>query len=192
VQGDHSWFSEGLTVYSTTVLPYRGGLVSLDQYAVEINRNAQAYYSNKARNRSQAQIEKLGMDDEEARRVPYDRGNLYYADLDAQVSAKSHGKRGLYDMLAPLFQERKNDKTFDQTAWEEALRHELGPKAVKQFHDVVIEGTATVVPASNAFGSCLERHAKVWKSADGKAIAEGYQWQAVAGATSTSKPSCSF
>lgn len=183
VKGDHSWFSEGLTVYSSTVLPYRGGLMTLDQYVAEINRNAKEYYSNKARNWSQAQVEKLGMDDEEARRVPYDRGNMYYADLDAQILAKSHGKRGLYDMLAPLFRARKNGKTFDQAAWEAALRHELGPIAVKQFHAVVIEGTTTIVPASNAFGPRLERYAKVWKDDDGKTIAEGYEWRPIAGAT---------
>lgn len=179
VKGDHSWFSEGLTVYSSTVLPYRGGLTTLDEYVAEINRNAKEYYSNKARNWSQARIEKLGMDDEEARRVPYDRGLLYYADLDAQIRAKSHGKRGLYDMLAPLFRARQKGKSFDQTTWEAALRRELGPKAVKQFHEVVIEGTTTIVPASNAFGPSLERHAKVWKSADGKTTAEGYEWQPV-------------
>lgn len=182
VKGDHSWFSEGLTVYSSTVLPYRGGLTTLDEYAAEINRNAQAYYLNKARNWSQERIEKLGMDDEEARRVPYVRGNLYYADLDAQIRAKSHGKRGLYDMLGPLFQAREKGKTFDQAAWEKALRHELGPKAVKQFHDVVIEGATTIVPASDAFGPCLERLPKIWKSSDGKTTAEGYEWQPVAGA----------
>jgi predicted metalloprotease with PDZ domain len=125
------------------------------------------------------------MDDEQARRVPYDRGNLYYADLDAQIRAKSHGKRGLYDMLAPLFEARENGKIFDQAAWEAALRHELGPRAVKQFHDVVIEGTTTIVPMSNAFGPCLERHAKVWTSADGSTTADGYEWEAVAGAVST-------
>lgn len=188
VKGEHSWFSEGLTVYSSTVLPYRGGLSTLDEYVAEINRNAREYYSNKARNWSQARIEKLGMDDEQARRVPYDRGNLYYADLDAQIRAKSHGKRGLYDMLSPLFEAKKNGKTFDQAAWEAALRHELGPKAVKQFHDVVIEGTTTIVPVSNAYGPCLERHAKVWTSADGATTANGYEWQPVAGAASTANP----
>ncbi len=88
-------------------------------------------------------------------------------------------------MLAPLFEERKNGKTFDQATWEAALRHELWSKAVTQFRDVVIEGTTTIVPVSNAYGPCLERHAKVWTSADGKTTADGYEWQAVAGAAST-------
>jgi hypothetical protein len=186
VEGEHSWFSEGLTVYSSTVLPYRGGLATLEEYTAEINRNAQEYYSNKARNWSQERIEKLGMDDEQARRVPYDRGNFYFADLDAQIRVKSHGKRGLYDMLSPIFQARQKGKTFDQAAWEAALQHELGPGAVKQFHDVVIEGTTIVVPASNAFGPCLERRPKEWLSADGKTTVPGYEWAPVAGATSKS------
>jgi hypothetical protein len=186
VKGEHSWFSEGLTVYSTTVLPYRGGLTTLEEYAAEINRNAHEYYANKARDWSQDKIEKIGMDDEQTRRVPYDRGNFYFADLDDQIRVKSHGRRSLYDMLSPIFEARQKGKTFDQAAWEKALRHELGPNAVKQFHDVVIEGTTIVVPASDAFGPCLERRPKEWLSSDGKTTVPGYEWAPVTGATSKS------
>src|SRR5687767_14137732 len=51
-QGVVSWFSEGLNVYYTRLLPLRGGFVSIEEYGRDINSAFQSYFNNVARNLS--------------------------------------------------------------------------------------------------------------------------------------------
>jgi M61 glycyl aminopeptidase len=178
IEGEHSWFAEGLTQYSSTVLPFRAGLSSLDDFAQDVNRITREYYESPARDWSQERIEQIGMSREDVRRTPYDRGELYFANLDAQIRRKSRGQRNLYTLLYPLFVSRQKGATFDQAAWERALENELGPGAVKEFRGIVLEGAETMTPDLDAFGPCLRPHRLTWDNKNGHPV-QGYSWQMV-------------
>lgn len=175
--GDASWFMEGLTTYLAAVLPCQNGLADGASCAAAINDYARQYYGSIARNWSLEQITAT-VGREDVRRVPYGRGLLYFARLNAQLLAHSGGKRTLLTALAPLFEERRNGKVLDQARWEAMLRRELGDAAVVEFRASVIDGSATIVPPSDAFGPCLARTA-IEIPRDGGQVA-GYAWQPVA------------
>ena len=98
--GVTSWFSEGLTSYYTTVLQLRGGFTTVEQYDQAINQLTRSYYTNPARNWSAARIVEVGFSDNDIRHLPYERGELYFADLDSKIRAASNGRRNL-DIVMP-------------------------------------------------------------------------------------------
>jgi hypothetical protein len=176
--GVSSWFSEGLTTYYEYLLPMRGGFITLDDYGREINRLAESYYTNKARNWSAEAITKVGFTDEEIRHLPYRRSALYFADLDARIRAASGSKRNLESLLFPMFLAREAGETFDQARWIAMVTDELGPQEKTRFERLILEGADTIEPDSNAFGPCFRREAARF-TRDGQDIA-GFRWVRVA------------
>lgn len=173
-QGVTSWFSEGLNTYYTRLLPMRGGFTSVEEYGREINQAFERYYTSPARNLSADSIVRVGFNDEEIRHIPYIRGSLYFADLDAKIRAHSGGTRDLHRVLFEIFERREAGERFDHDVWIETVVREAGPSAREDFEDIIIRGTKTLVPASDAFGPCFERHPTTL-SVDGQEIA-GYEW----------------
>ena len=171
---EKSWFSEGLTVFFSTILPCQTGLVSDTECAAAINQSADAYYSSEARNWSQQRIDAAPFSKEEVRTVPYGRGMLYFADLNARIRAKSHGHRNLLIALRPLFTARRDGHPLNMAIFETMVRRELGNSAVASFRRAVIDGSETIVPASDAFGPNLHRVLVPYPV--GAANREGYHW----------------
>jgi hypothetical protein len=170
--GGGVWFSEGLTTYFSAVLPCEAGLAPLAFCAAGVNEFAAYYYDSEARNWS---LEKINatVGREDVRRVPYGRGMLYFAQLNEQLLKKSNGARNLQTALAPLFIARQQGKPIDQLAWEAMLQRELGDAAVREFRQSVLEGTTTIVPPPDAFGTCLKR---VVFNGDKQC---GYRWRVI-------------
>lgn len=108
--------------------------------------------------------------------MPYGRGMMYFANLDAQIRAVSNGRRTLLTALRPLFEERRAGQPLTMQRWEGWLARERGPEAVASFRDTVLEGSM-IVPAPNAFGNQLRVHPT--RSASGDRIYDGYEWQAI-------------
>lgn len=154
-QGVSSWFSEGLTTYLTAVVPKRGGFASVADFADEVKEIAEGYYGQPARTWSAERIAKAGFGDEGIRHVPYNRGALYFADLDARIRAKSRGKRRLEDALQPLFVAREQGQRFDHAAWKAFVVRELGPGADQEFEARILDGEL-FRPHPNAFGPCFD------------------------------------
>lgn len=177
-QGVSSWFSEGLNTYLTAVVPKRGGFTSIADYAEEIAEISQGYYGVAARTWSAERIAKAGFGDEKIRHVPYNRGALYFADLDARIRAKSGGARRLEDALHPLFLAREAGQRFDHAAWRAFVVRELGEGADKEFEDRILKGVL-FVPHANAFGPCFTLAPKIYASGD--ETLEGYAFVRKAG-----------
>lgn len=170
-QGVSSWFSEGLNTYLTAVVPKRGGFTSIADYTDEVNEIAEGYYGVAARTWSAEKIAKAGFGDEHIRHVPYNRGALYFADIDARIRAKSGGKRRLEDALQPLFKAREAGQRFDHAAWKAFVIREIGLGADKEFEERILEGVL-FKPDSNAFGPCFSLTSKTYTQA-GETL-EGY------------------
>ena len=170
--GGVTWFNEGMNVFYTRLLLMRAGLVSVDDYGRDINATAKAYYGNPYRNASADSLDKLGFSAgvgaNSAQNVPYSRGSLFFADIDAKIRAKSNGTRKLDDVMLPLFIKGRTGATITPDMVISAFVKEVGPSARKEFEAVVIRGE-TLEPQANAFGPCFERR----PTADG---ATGYTW----------------
>jgi hypothetical protein len=178
-QGVTSWFSEGLTSWYTTQLQLRGGFDTVDEYGAAINEIAREYYANPARNWSAARIVEVGFSDNDIRHLPYRRGELYFADLDARIRARSNGARTLDSVMQEVFARRAQGGTFDHAVWRQIVTGELGPEAAAEFDALILDGTATIVPASDAFGPCFARQPTRW-TVEGRTV-EGYRWERVPG-----------
>lgn len=179
-EGITAWFAEGLTVYYTAKVPMKAGLSSIEDFLREINGEAKSYYTNPGRNMPAEKIVKIGFGDERIRHVPYARGFLYFADLDAKIREASGGKRKLDDVIRDLFARRRAGEKIDQEKWQETVTKEIGPSARAEFEAVILRGE-TIVPESGAFGPGFERK-KVEYEADGR-IVEGYEWVRVPSVT---------
>lgn len=181
LSGAGSWFVEGLTTYLSATLPCQEDLADAAFCASGVNDYGVQYYRNAGRNWSLERIEGVGITDESIRRVPYSRGMLYFGLLNAQLLAKSQGRRNVLDVLAPMFVARSQGSRLDEAAWEAMLLRELGQPAVDEFRASVIEGSKTIVPPSDAFGPCLAR-VKVGMTVTGTATkVDGYEWHPVPG-----------
>jgi predicted metalloprotease with PDZ domain len=178
--GVTSWFSEGLTSYYTLALPLRGGYVSLAEYQDGINRLAERYYTSPALNMTMHEIAEVGFGNEDIRSTPYQRGALYFADLDARIRRKSEGTRTLDDLVRGIFRQRHEDPkyVFDQAAWIYALIADLGAQAADDFKSHVLGGE-TLHAAPEAFGPCFEREPATYTSGD--TPVSGYRWVRKAG-----------
>lgn len=141
-----------------------------------LNDWAVKYYTNPARNWTEEKIRAAGFGNEQVRLAPYERGCFYFAVLDAQIRAKSHGRRRLEDALYPLFVARKNGSPITQAVWESMLRREVGKQAVSEFRAVILDATQTVVPSPDTFGKCFSRQTVEKDGPDGAKV-QVYQWR---------------
>lgn len=155
--GVGSWFSEGLNVYYTRLLPMRGGFTSVEQYGREINAAFQEYFYSRSRNLSADSIVRIGFADEGVRHMPYVRGSLYFADLDAKIRAASSGRRTLDVVVRELFERRAKGDSITHDLWKATVAREAGPSAPADFEAIILRGSRTLLPASEAFGPCFER-----------------------------------
>jgi hypothetical protein len=180
-QGVSSWFSEGLNVYYTRLLPLRGGFTTVEEYGRAINDDFQNYHGNAARNLSADSIVRIGFTDGNVRHIPYVRGSLYFADLDSKIRAHSKGRRDLDVVVRELFERRERGEPFDHDVWIATVEREAGPGARGDFEGVILRGDRTLVPASDAFGPCFERRPVAERVVDGRARPASYEWVRVAG-----------
>lgn len=176
VAGESPWFSEGLTTYVASTLPCEAGLLPWADCASEINDWARQYYPNPARTWPQAKIDSVAFKDESVRRISYSRGVMYFAELDAAIRRKSHGRRTLLNALRPLFEARQGGVPIDVDRFESMLAHELGTAAVSGFRSAVITGSRTVVPPPDAFAGGLKRIGVTYSSATTASPVRGAAW----------------
>lgn len=170
-----SWFSEGLTSYYTNLLPMLGGFQTVAEYGEGANEIARNYYTNAARNMSADEIAAIGFREEMTRRLPYQRGALYFADLDAKIRAATQNAENLHSFMRGIFRMREQEGfRFDEDRWIDLVGERLGPSAREEFQDVVINGK-TLVPVTDAFGPCFERRPASYTTDAGDKV-EGYEW----------------
>jgi hypothetical protein len=168
----NNWFTEGLNEYYAVALALRSGLAPLDLVLQEINMQTRNYYTNPRKNMPADSVAMFNpMIDGRAQNVSYERGILFWADMDARIRAASKGRRSLDNVIVPLItrartlggegqlggQARPGGQPGWFTAAElvDSLAKEAGASAREAFDSVIVRGK-TIVPKSNAFGPCFE------------------------------------
>ena len=150
-----SWYAEGLAVYYERVLPWRAALISTADFLTDLNKTAGRYYTDRLNDTPNSRIAARFWADTRVRVLPYDRGSLYFARLNAELRNSSHGRRSLDDLVLQMIDRRRQGLTVDESAWISLAREALGGRGVAQFR-AMMDGKL-IVPASSAFGPCFER-----------------------------------
>jgi hypothetical protein len=150
-----SWYAEGLAVYYQRVLPWRAALLSTTDFLTDLNKTAGRYYTDQLNDTPNRLIAARFWADTRVRVLPYDRGSLYFARLNAELRSASHGRRSLDDLVLQMIDRRRRGLPVDEDAWVSLVREALGERGVAQFR-AMMDGKL-VVPASGAFGPCFER-----------------------------------
>lgn len=150
-----SWYAEGLAVYYERVLPWRAGLISTADFLADLDKTAARYYTDRLSDTPNGEIPARFWADTRVRVLPYDRGSLYFAQLNAEIRRSTHGRRSLDDLVLQMLARRRQGQPVDEAAWVSLLRQALGRRGVAQFQAMM--SGKLVVPASDAFGPCFER-----------------------------------
>jgi hypothetical protein len=151
--GGQQWYSEGVTSYYTIVLPYRADLTSTAKFIDAFNAHAENYYTNPRSNLSNDEVTALFFSDSNAQVVPYNRGPLYIALVDARMRAATGGEKRVDDLIFRFIAER--DSSTDAIAlWRQILVDALGVAGGAEF-DSMMQGAPLDFPA-DMFGPCFK------------------------------------
>lgn len=151
----NSWFAEGLAVYYQRELPLQAGLLSREDYLTDLNTTAARYYTDRLNNLPNASIGSRFWQDTRVRVLPYDRGALYFAQVNAELRKASHGQYGLDDLLLKLLKQREAGKVLTTQTWLDAITQKLGSKGRSQFKDMLAGKLITL--DSDTFGPDFRR-----------------------------------
>jgi predicted metalloprotease with PDZ domain len=118
-----------------------------------LNAQALSYYANPLRDLPSSEVAERFWTDTRVRNIPYDRGALYLAMVDAAVRGRSMGTRALDDLMFTMLERLEGGQSYDSAAWSELLNRELGAEGPAQ-HRAMVAGEL-LEPPSNAFGRCF-------------------------------------
>lgn len=153
--GSTAWFGEGLAEFYKLSVPLRAGLIDRRAFADELAVMTEAYYTSEMVATPYAEVAARRWDGGDAQAVPYNRGFVYFAALDAAVRRGSRGTRSLDDLVLAMLDSRRLGRGYGVAAWRELVGRELGPAGTADF-DAMLRGDL-VVPPEDAFGPCLVR-----------------------------------
>jgi hypothetical protein len=168
----NNWFTEGLNEYYAVALALRSGLAPLGLVLQEMNLQTRNYYTNPRRTMPADSIAMFNpMTDGRAQNASYERGMLFWADMDARIRAASKGRRNLDSVILPLIARARTlggegglggeARRGGQSGWftpaelVDSLASAAGPAARQIFDSVIVRG-GRLVPMANAFGPCFE------------------------------------
>lgn len=152
---DNAWFSEGVAVHYQRLLPWRAGMIGAEAFLDDLNSTAARYFTNALIDTPNGEIAARFWEDTRIRVLPYDRGAMYLAVLDALIRERPGGARSVDDLVFETILARHEGRAMDEAGWVELLRAELGEEGVS-LHGAMMAG-AVMTPPSDAFGPCFER-----------------------------------
>ena len=152
--GDTAWYSEGAAEFYSMLLSYRARVLSTDQYLTELNERAEGYYTNPYRSASNTAAAEQFWKDWSAQRVPYGRGFMYLALVDAKIHAHSGGKRSVDDVVLAMYQRQRSGKPYGIPQWLGLVGAELGTATAQQDYEAMRDGKA-IEPPSTSFSPCF-------------------------------------
>ena len=135
-EGSNYWFTEGFTVHYSNLLAFRAGLLTVDELLESINDIATRHFDNKRAAATNDEIRRDFFRDPAISIVPYTRGALYAAELDAALRHASQGRRTLDDLLRELYRTSRvqvDDDGLPGAAVRTLVMRELGRAGAARF-----------------------------------------------------------
>jgi predicted metalloprotease with PDZ domain len=160
IDGDlaSSWYGEGLAVYYARLLALRAGQITPRQFLADLNDTAARYYTNAMIRTPNSEVAASFWLDTRIRVLPYDRGSMYFAVVDARLRAASQGKTTLDTLLLAMLEREHRALPVDLGAWRGLVKQHLGDAGVAQLDAML--GGAVMLPAPDGFGPCFTRVTK--------------------------------
>jgi predicted metalloprotease with PDZ domain len=153
-EAEAAWFTEGLTRHLARDLLFRYGLITSAEVAEEIHGLTSATLTSPWAKASNAEVA-AHVKEPHALPLLVARGALYAAALEQRARKKSQGKRGLVDLLRPLFAKAHERRgPLADADWIEAAAAELGPAEKDLFARQIQRGLAAPLP-DDALGPCF-------------------------------------
>jgi len=149
-QGD--WYTEGVADYFSIVLPFEAKLYTAKEYRTLVNAIAARYYTNRLRLADNVSLDTLMWSGRNAWIVPYARGALYLADLDARLRAHGAGLSAL-DLINEMSRRIREGAPETNDTWQALVQERVGTWAVDHWHTMMKGELLT--PAPGTFGPCL-------------------------------------
>ena len=149
------WFSEGFTDYYGRKLALKAGVISLEDFAAEWNEAMSRYATSPHKTAANADVRDTYWQDPAWQKMPYDRGALLAAYLNAEWRPKG--------MTLDRFMHALRDKVAVDPAFGTEPIHErveqmaadLGVPVSGELTRFIDKGDAIVLPP-DAFGGCLQ------------------------------------
>ena len=150
------WYDEGDAVYYQTLLPFRAGLIPIEQRLEDINATAARYYTNPEKGANDNLIEPRFWTDPNLNVLAYDRGALYFAVLNGKILRASGGKRSVDDLVRATVERAREGQPLTEAVWVDMLRKELGDEG-PAIHKAMMVGGGLMLPESGDYGPCFRR-----------------------------------
>ncbi len=173
--GITTWYNEGTAEYYSVVLPYRAGIMSLEETRDQIQTRSDKYYGNPFRDLSSAEAAKIYWEDRRAQRIPYGRGFFYLANVDAKLRQASQGKRRVDDLVLEILQRTKNIEQPDNQDWLDLVCKALGEGALKDFE--AMRDGELIIPHPACFGGVFDISETTIEPEDSKKPLTGFDWK---------------
>jgi len=123
-------------------------VITADEFLEDLNETAARYYTNLFLGAPNAEVPKRFWADTRIRVLPYDRGAMYFAEVEEAVRRRTAGRRGLDDLLKKMLRGPRTEQ-----AWRAIVRSELGAEGERRLDEML--GGAEMRPVE--FGPCFER-----------------------------------
>ena len=147
------WYGEGMAEHYSGAITLRAGLIDPSEFLSSLNAQALSYYANPLRNLPSSEVADRFWSDTRVRNIPYDRGALYLASVDAAVRGRSMGTRSLDDLMFDMLDRLHSGQPYDSAAWSDLVNRELGTEGRAQYQAMI--AGELLEPPSDAYGPCF-------------------------------------
>ena len=146
------WYTEGAAEYFSVKLPNDAGLYSARDYLATINEMSASYYSNALRNVPDERIPSVMWTGRNAWIVPYNRGFMYLANLEASLRAH-HASVTVLDLTNEASRRIRAGAASNDRIWEGVLKDKVAPWALDDWHAMM--AGRLILPPADTFGACV-------------------------------------
>ncbi|MBD3903335.1 hypothetical protein NAL32_02540 [Chryseobacterium sp. Ch-15] len=146
----NEWFREGIAEYLSTILPYKGQFYTDEVYMELINEKAAGYYTNDIRMQPDDTDSNMKFSTANSWTLSYNRGFLYFADLDAKLHALTKGDQVTVLSLVLELEKLKNSSIVTEKTWIDLLKKRAGNWAVEDWK--AMKAGKLITPYPGAFG----------------------------------------
>lgn len=149
---DGDWYTEGMADYLALVIPDTAGLYTPSDYLELVKSQSAGYYTNAKRSVPNSGIAATVWTGRNAWLLPYNRGAMYFADLDAKLRSRG-AKVSVLDLANEMSRRIDAGEPADRHTWLDVLSARTGPWAIRDWNDMM-DGKI-IFPVAGAFGPCM-------------------------------------
>ncbi|OJJ01960.1 hypothetical protein ASPVEDRAFT_150703 [Aspergillus versicolor CBS 583.65] len=151
-----SRWAEGMAEFYSLRLLWRAHLLSTSRYVQGMNNRLASYYANTYINATDFEAYEHAWDSRDAQTIPYGRGLIELANIDAAMRNQSHGTLGLDDLTHHMRQLCEDSPSACTPArWVNVTADYLGASAVTEYNRIT-SGSSLLVPVNGSLGPCFD------------------------------------